>query len=397
MSLKVDLQKGKIIVAGGTGFIGSRIVRKLIAEGVNPKNIRVLFYPGSLTSALDSLSVELYPLDILNKDSLADTFAGFDYIFYVIGNTAMDGKAKRIQWLVNVEGTRNLLANCQGFERIVYTSTVDTLGCPYPIGSLGNEETSPYINVRPEIGKVVPKLHTFNSPEDALEFADSIHDGTVPKKWWKKIGIGYFDSKLAAQELINRAYHDDKLPIVSVLPGQNYGSGDDLIGNGLYLLRIQSNSMPGYIKGSGSPLTYVDDEANGHYLAMTRGKIGERYIITGFEEDCRTLKEKLEIIAEVCQEKEPDRKIKIPSFGIGRRLGWFLGLMMDFLSKFRKKPFPIGRDSIRAASFHSYYTYRKAERELGYAPTKTFRQAIEEMYEYYKEKHYFGRTERLSN
>jgi dihydroflavonol-4-reductase len=396
MSSNTDLREEKIIVAGGTGFIGSRIVRKLITKGVNPKNIRVLFYPGSLTSAVDDLPVELYPLDILEEGSLADIFAGFKYLFYVIGNTAMDGKSKRIQWLVNVEGTRNMLKHSEGFERIVYTSTVDTLGCPYPIGSLGTEETSPYISVRPEIGNKVPKLHTFDSPEEALSFADSIHEGTSPKKWWKKIGIGYFDSKLAAQELINRAYHDEGRPIVSVLPGQNYGPGDDLIGNGLYLLRIQNNSMPGYIKGSGSPLTHVDDEANGQYLAMMKGTLGQRYIITGFEDDCRPLKEKLEIIAEVCQEKEPDRKIKIPSFGIGRHLGWFLGLLMDFFSKFSKKPFPIGRDSIRAASFHSYYTYRKAEREFGYSPTKTFRQAIEEMYDYYKKKNYFGRTERLS-
>lgn len=390
-----DLADAKIIVAGGTGFIGSRVIRQLIAEGTKAENIRVLYYPGSLTTAIADLQVELYPLDILNKTAIPPAFNGFSYLFYIIGNTAMDNKAKRIQWLVNVEGTRNMLEYSQGFERIVYTSTVNTLGSPYPVGTLGDEQTSPYSSERPEVGTIVPKFHSFTTPEETIAFADSIHDGTGPKKWWKKIGIGYFDSKLAAQELVNRAYHDDGLPIISVLPGQVFGPGDDMIGNGLYLLRIWSNSMPGYTKGGGEPLTHADDEANGHYLAMLKGTPGERYIISGRDEDNLYLQEKLRIIAEIIQEHEPDRKIKIPSFGIGPKLGWFIGALFDFVSIFRKSPLPIGRDSIRAGTFTSFYTSRKATRELGYIPSRTFRQAVTEMYAYYKEKGYLGLTDRL--
>ncbi|MHA1277321.1 MAG: NAD-dependent epimerase/dehydratase family protein [Candidatus Helarchaeota archaeon] len=396
MNITLDnLRTAKILVAGGTGFIGSRIVRKLIAKGVTPQDIRVLYYPGSLTSAVDDLSIELYPIDILKKEKIPEAFDGFKYLFWVIGNTAMDNKSKRIQWLVNVEGTRIMLENAGNFEKIVYTSTVNTLGSPNPVGSLGNEETSPYTSIRSEIGREVPKFHSFDSAEETLEFADAIYNGTGPKKWWKKIGIGYFDSKLAAQELVNRAYHDEKIPVVSCLPGQNYGPGDDLIGNGLYLLRIQSNSMPGYIKGGGDPCMHVDDEANGHYLTMLKGKLGERYIITGFEEDCLYMDEKLKIIAEVVQEREPNRNIKVPSMGIGPRFGWLVGALFDLISVFKKKPLPIGRSAVRAGSFASFYTYRKAERELGYAPMRTFRQAIEEMYEYYEERGYFGLKNRI--
>lgn len=390
-----ELAEEKFVVAGGTGFIGSRVIRKLIAEGVQPQNIRVIYYPGSLTTAVDDLPVELYPLDILDKESIPEAFKGFKYLFYLIGNTAMDSKSKRIQWLVNVEGVRNMLEYCHEFERIVYTSTVNVLGAPNPVGSLGDEQSSPYVSERPEVGKEIPKYHSFDSPEETLEFANAIYDGTGPKKWWKKIGIGYFDSKLAGQELVYRAFKDEGLPIVSVLPGQNYGPGDDMIGNGLYLLRIQTNSLPGYTKGGGNPCMHVDDEANGHYLAMLKGRLGEPYIVTGFEEDNLYIQDKLRIIAEIVQEKEPDRKIKVPSLGIGRRVGWFVGLLFDFISIFRKKPLPLGRDSVRAGSFTNFFTYRKAERELGYTPTKTFRQAVEEMYDYYKEKGYFGIKERI--
>jgi nucleoside-diphosphate-sugar epimerase len=238
-----DLIEEKVIVAGGTGHIGSRVVRKLVAEGVNPQNIRVIYYPGSSTSAIDDLPVELYPQDILDKETLPKAVEGCKYVFDLIGNTAMHNKSRKIQWMVNVEGTRNLLEMCEGAEKIVYTSTVDALGFAYPKGSLGDETTSPYVSENPQIGKEVPKTHMFDSPEETLEFADAIHEGTAPKKWWKKIKIGYHDSKLAAEEIVNRLHHDTGLPVTCVLPGLNFGPGDDFIGSGTYLLRVMIKQM----------------------------------------------------------------------------------------------------------------------------------------------------------
>ena len=57
---------------------------------------------------------------------------------------------------------------------------------------------------------------------------------------------------------------------------------------------------------------------------------------------------------------------------------------------------PLGRSAVLAGTFANFYTYRKAEGELGYTPTKTFRQAVEEMYDYYKEKGYLGIKDRIS-
>ncbi|MHA1144443.1 MAG: NAD-dependent epimerase/dehydratase family protein [Candidatus Helarchaeota archaeon] len=393
---KINLQDAKILVTGGTGFIGSRVIRKLIAEGVPARSIRVLYYPGSMKTAIEDLDVEFFPANILDQDRVEEAVKGRNYVWHLVGNTSFDGKAKKFQWLINVEGTRNVLNAClkESIEKLVYTSTCNTLGCPFPIGSLGDEKTSPYISERPEIGKEVPKSHTFDSPEEALEFADAIHENRASKKWWKKIGIGYFDSKLAAQEIVNRYYKDEGLPVVSVLPGTNFGPGDEFIGSGLYILRIRNNALPGYTKGSGSPLVHVDDQATGHYLAMINGKVGERYCITGFDEDNRTQKDMFEIIAEVIREKEPNRKIKTPSLGIGRTMGLFVGTILDFFSVFRKQPFPIGRDAIRAACFLSFYSCAKARKEIKYSPSKSFRQAVSEMYDYYKERGYLDITDR---
>jgi nucleoside-diphosphate-sugar epimerase len=128
---------------------------------------------------------------------------------------------------------------------------------------------------------------------------------------------------------------------------------------------------------------------------MLNGNPGERYIITGFDEDCRYMKEMLEIIAEVCQEKEPDRKIKVPSLGIGYRTAWFFGAFLDFISIFRKKPFPIGRSIVKVGSYPGFFSHLKAEHKLGYQPSKTFRQAVEDLYDYYKEKQYLDQIDRI--
>ncbi|MHC1592419.1 MAG: NAD-dependent epimerase/dehydratase family protein, partial [Candidatus Helarchaeales archaeon] len=189
---EIDLRDSKILVTGGTGFIGSRLVRKLISEGVPASRIRVLYYPNLPTSSLKDFKVEFFPADILNQESVEKAVKGCKFVFHLVGNTAMDSKSKRIQWLINVEGTWNVLNAClnESVERIVHTSTVNTLGCPYPQGTLGDENTSPYVSDRPEIGKKVPKNHSFDSPDETLEFADAIHENIAPKKWWKKIGIG---------------------------------------------------------------------------------------------------------------------------------------------------------------------------------------------------------------
>ncbi|MHA1310419.1 MAG: NAD-dependent epimerase/dehydratase family protein [Candidatus Helarchaeota archaeon] len=389
-----DLIDKKFLIIGGTGFIGSRLIRQLILNGINPSNIKVVYYPNSLTSSINDIKVKLFPADILDKKMLSPAFKGVDFVFHFAGNTSMDIKKKHLQWLVNVEGTRNImeLSLENDIKKVIYTSTVNTLGCPYPIGSLGNENTSPYVDERPEIGKKVPKNHIFNSKDETLNFIESVHKNKI-KKWWNKIKIGYFDSKLAAQELVNLFYKENNLPVVSILPGTSFGPGDDLIGNGLYLLRIYHNSMPGYIKSGGYPLAHVDDVARGHFLALLKGKLGERYIITGKDEDNRTMKDMLSIITKVIQSKVSDRKIKFPSLGIGKRLGWFIGLISELFNQTEI----MSRSTVKAGSFLSFYTAKKAKNELDYVPKKTFEEAVEEMFAYYKSKNYLDYTKRVEN
>jgi dihydroflavonol-4-reductase len=380
----------KILIMGGTGHLGSALIHHLVLQrNISPKQIRVFYLPNSPTHSLDDVSdLDLFPGNILNAADVQRAITGMTIVFHMIGNTTFDPRSKGIQWKINVEGTRNVINSTLSnntIKRMVYTSTVNTLGIPSPFGSIGNFENSdPYTNK--------PKVHSFNSPEECLKFADAVQQGTI-KNFQKQINVGYFDSKLTAQELINRAVRENGLNVVSILPGTMFGPYDYLIGNGMYLIQIYHNGMPGVLPG-GLPLAHVMDVVEGHILAFEKAKAGSRYIITGFEEDNLYLRDMVKIVASVIREKNPERDIKIPNKIIPKRIAIFGAHIMELYSKLFNKSNPLSITSVRCGCLPSFYTYRTAEQEIGYTPKRRFRQAVEEMYDYYLEKGRFSEKER---
>ncbi len=363
----------------------------MVRQGLPTQKVRVLYLAGTPTEGLADLpGIELVTGNVLNPGDVKNALEGVTHVFHMVGNTTFDPFKKKGQWLVNVEGTRTVLEACRNtptVQKIVYTSTVNTLGVPNPAGTLGTEDTSPYTSH--------PKLHSFDSPDEILQFADSVHAGTAPANWIKRVGIGYFDSKLAAQEVVTRYAKENGVPVAFVHPGTNFGPYDFMVGSGMYILRVYHNAMPGYTPGGGFPLTHVCDQAAGHLLTMTKGKVGERYIITGRAEDNVTLGDMLRIIAEVLREKEPEKGIKTPSRKIPTGIAKIGAAIYELYARLFKKPCILSRDALRAGSFLSYYSYAKAEKELGFVPKRTFRQAVSDMYDYYKTHNLLHLTERL--
>lgn len=381
----------KILILGGTGLLGSAMTHYFVQNlEIAPSKIRIFYLPNTPTESLKDISgLDMFPGNILNYEDVKNAFQNVEYVFHLVGNTSFEPRIKALQWKINVEGTRNVLEayrESKWIKKMVYTSTVNTLGIPNPYGAIGDfENSNPYTNK--------PKIHTFNSPEDALAFADFARN-SKDNRWVKKIGVCYFDSKLTAQELVNKYIKDYGLNIVSVLPGTMFGSYDYLIGSGMYVISIYNGMMPGVLKG-GFPLMHVMDSVEGHILAMDKAQAGSRYIITGMTEDNRTIKDMAGIIASVLQEKCPDRKIKAPKFIFPKPLAYIGAFFMEIISSILKKSNPLSRDSIKGGTVPSFYTYKKAETELGYIPKRTFKQAIGEMFDYYKENNLLDQKERF--
>ena len=375
----------KIIVTGGTGHLGSALVHHLVQNlKLDASNIRVFYLTNTQTHSLrDIHGLDFFPGNILRFEDVKRAAEGVEYIFHVAGSTSFDPRQKRLQWFINVEGTRNVLEvfrQSPSVQKMCYTSTVNTLGVPNPVGSIGNFESSdPYKNE--------PRLHSFRSAKEALTFVDQVHRRQL-SDWEKRIGIGYFDSKLAAQELVQQYVREFGLNVVSVLPGTLFGPYDFLIGNGIYLLSIYRRKMPGVLKG-GISAAHVMDVVEGHILALEAGQKGARYIITGVKEDNLYLKDMAKIIAEVLRQQFPDKKILTPSIVFPHWMANTVAFFSELYAKMFQQPCLLSRAAVKAGSMPLFYTHEKAARDLGYRPKSTFRQAVEEMAEYYRTENLF--------
>ncbi len=374
----LDIRGKKILVTGGTGHLGSAIIHHLVNDkGVMPADIRVFYLANSPTLSLNDIQgLDMVPGNILNAAEVQAAFSGVQLVFHTVGSTTFDSRQKRIQWLVNVEGTRNVLEaalNTPGFEKMCYTSTVNVLAIPHPVGSIGNfENSNPYINQ--------PRLHSFTSAAQVLNF---IEKARLDKAGWvNEIGIGYYDSKLAAQELVNDYVKRFGLNVTSILPGTMFGPYDCLIGTGMYLLALYRNQMPVVLKG-GFPLAHVMDVAAGQILAMQKATAGSRYILSGREEDNRTLRDMCKIIVEVLSNRFPNKKIKSPQLVVPRWLALVAAFFSEQFSVLFNRPMLLSRDAVRPGSYPSFYTSLNAIEELGYNPQRTFRQAVHDMLDYY--------------
>ncbi|NNN21739.1 MAG: NAD-dependent epimerase/dehydratase family protein, partial [Acidimicrobiales bacterium] len=117
----------KILVTGGSGFIGSAIVTELVKQGVQ---VRALLEPGGDFANLDGVDVERVECDIRDLEGVTRAVKGAEYVFHTAALYRFWAKDKKAFEEVNVGGTKNVIQafEKEGCGRLVYTSTVGTLG-----------------------------------------------------------------------------------------------------------------------------------------------------------------------------------------------------------------------------------------------------------------------------
>jgi dihydroflavonol-4-reductase len=305
-----------VLVTGASGFVGSAVTRALLAQG---QKIRVLLRPASDRRNINGLNVETVTGDLRQPESLAAALNGCRFVYHVAADYRLWTPRPADLYETNVAGTNNLIraAVAAGVERIVYTSSVATLG----------------INANREPG-----------------------DETTPSTLDDMIGH-YKRSKFMAEQAVQRLVAEIGAPVVIVNPSTPVGPRDiKPTPTGRMIVEAAAGRMPAYVD-TGLNLVHVDDVAAGHLLACRHGVIGERYVLGG---ENMTLAEILSAIAHIVGRRPP--KIRLP-----HNLVLPLAMLAESWARLfgTGEPFAT-RDGIRMAKKYMFFLSSKAQRVLGY-------------------------------
>ncbi len=305
-----------ILVTGASGFVGAAVARALVGDGAR---VRVLLRPTSDRQNIKDLPVEIAEGALEDRASLDRALLGCRMLYHVAADYRLWVRDPAPMFRANVEGTRQLMeaALTAGLERVVYTSSVATLG------------------------------HTANG---------SPADETTPSTETDMIGA-YKRSKFLAEAEVQRMVAGG-LPAVIVNPSAPVGPGDiKPTPTGRMILEAAAGRTPAYVD-TGLNVVHVDDVARGHLLAAARGRIGERYILGGEDIDLGRL---FTAIATLADKKPP--RLRLPIAVV-----WPVAIGAELIASITGHEPLVTRDSLRMARHKMFFSSAKAIRELGYAP-----------------------------
>ncbi|KAA5606649.1 NAD-dependent epimerase/dehydratase family protein [Roseospira marina] len=303
------------LVTGGTGFVGTAVVRALLARG---EAVRCLARPGGDRRNLAGLDVEIVEGDLTDPASLTRAARGVEALYHVAADYRLWIPDPAAMEAANVQGSVNVIraALDAGARRAVYTSSVAVLK-PHADGTPADEDT--------------------------------------PTTEADMIGA-YKGSKFRAERAVRALVADGGAPVVIVNPSTPIGPRDiKPTPTGRIIVEAAAGRMPAYVD-TGLNVAHVDDVAAGHLRAFDHGTPGERYILGG---ENLTLADILGEVARLCGRRPP--RVRLPHDLI-LPFAWAAEGVARIT---HKEPFATV-DGLRMAKKHMFFTCAKAERDLGY-------------------------------
>lgn len=301
---------GPVFVTGGTGVVGTAIVRRLVADG---RVVRGLSRSDGAAAALRDLGADPVAGDILDEDSLAAAMGGCEAAYHVAGVNQFCLRDPSPMYRANVTGSTNCVvaASRAGVRRLVYTSSAVTLG--EASGTVGSEDT--------------PHRGTFLSH--------------------------YERSKYAAERAVLDLAARSDVEVVCVNPSSVQGPGR-VSGTGQLLVRYLGGRLRCWVDTTVS-LVDIDDCAEGHVLAEKKGEPGRRYVLSAASLGSPEL---LGVIAGVAPGVRPPRLVPPPAVAA-------VVALTAAAARVRRRTPVVCRESLRTLLHGHRYDGSRAERELG--------------------------------
>jgi dihydroflavonol-4-reductase len=317
----MKLESGdRVLVTGATGFIGSAVTRRLLERG---QEVVTLVEPNVDAGNLEGLDVKQVVGDLRRADDVRQVVSGCRAVFHVAALYRFWARDPSAFYAINVEGTRNVLgaATEAGVERLVYTSTVGTLGLEHVTDGTTAADERSFPDVR----------HLYGS---------------------------YKRSKYVAEHEVLRAIAEG-LPASIVLPTFPLGPGDRApTPTGQLVLDYLNGRVPGFVDTILN-VAHVDDVAAGQLLALERGHNGRSYILGG---ENLTLEQLLGELAAITG--LPRARIKVP-----RALSLVVAAVSETVEgRILHRHPSIPLEAARMSTSQMAFDITRAREELGYAP-----------------------------
>ena len=309
----------RVVVTGANGFIGSKIVRELLARDYE---VTALVGADLDSASLDGLDVELRPFDLLDRDGIRAALAGGELLIHNAACYSFwEPDPDRI-YHVNVHGTQHVMdaAAELGYRRIVYTSSTATL--------------TPSINREVESEESLFDLRRFQ---------------------------GHYKSSKVIAEMAVMRLAARGLPVVVVHPTTVLGHGDRRpTPTGGMIVHFINGRMKAYAE-TVMNIVDVEDVADGHVLALERGRPGHQYILGG---ENLTMRAMCGVLSELTG-------IAMPRVRVPRRLLLAAGRVNEWISDHVTHHTPlVDVESTLHAIANRPSDSAHAEKELGYLPSR---------------------------
>ena len=304
-----------ILVTGATGFLGSALVAELVRQ---QQAVRILARDVAKARAQFGDAVTIVAGDITDKQGVRQAVDGATVIYHLVGHLYHPSVPTELYRTTHVEGTRTLLAACEGqqqLERIVHCSTTGVHGVT---GNKPAAEDAPFAPTNP-----------------------------------------YEATKLESELLALAAYKERGLPVSVVRPGLVYGPGD------LHLLGFFASIKKGLFRviDGGKALLhpiYIDDMTAAFLLAAEKPQaIGNSYNIAGSRPV--TIRELSTAIAHALNKELPGGSIPL----------WLANLAADLFSitpGLKGEQAPLTRSRVQFLTNSRVYTTDRATTELRFIP-----------------------------
>ncbi|EFJ13516.1 hypothetical protein SELMODRAFT_234795 [Selaginella moellendorffii] len=337
----MEEKKARVLVTGGSGFLGGALIRALLRSG--RYEIRALVRRiGSVAADFDpellSGGVEFVAGDVLDLESLVRACDGCQAVIHVAAYVKSWAPDPARFFQVNVGGLKNVIEAVKAtasITKLVYTSSFFALG-PSKYGEVADEQ--------------------------------QVHSG-------KNFCTEYERSKLEA-DIVAR---NSEVPIVLLYPGVIYGSGRITRGNIIADILIERFNwrLPGYIGFGHDKFSFchVEDVAAGHIAALERGAPGERFILGGPN---KSLEDVFNISASLTGTRRP-------WFHIPLWLVYVYGYVSTVFARIAGVEPVVTHPAVSVIKQQWAYSSAKAERLLGYKP-RSLEDGLAEMLVFLKDR-----------